>query len=81
MRGDAASIDAAQLGAAQRQRAVHRADALLADEQIVDAEPEVVARRIEGAAAARRELGDPGERARGTATNARRSTECAGRWH
>ena len=59
---------AAQLVAAQRERAGDLPDAFFADEQIVDAEPDVVARRVERAAAAGRELGEPDSGARGYAS-------------
>ncbi len=52
----------AQIRAAQGERAVHLADALLADEQIVDTEAEVVARRVERAAAGRRHVRHARER-------------------
>ena len=50
-----------QLLAAQRQRAGDLADALVRDCEVVDAEPDVVARLIERAAPAGGELGDAGQ--------------------
>ncbi len=47
---------AAQLVAAKRERPGHLPDALLRDEQIVDAEPDVVARNVERAASTGGEL-------------------------
>ena len=53
---------AADLLAAKRERAGDLADAFLGDEQIVDAEPHVVPRLVEGAAAAGGELREARER-------------------
>ena len=65
---------AAQLLAAERQRAGDLADAFFGDEQIVDAEPDVVARRVERAAAAGGELGEARQRRARIRQKASRST-------